>query len=261
MRARRAVAAAVALLALALACALPALADVVQRDGLRVAVEATMTPRALPRSGEAPVAVAVSGRISAVAETALPQLQRLTIEINRHGHFDFAGLPVCAISEIQPATNSRALGTCGPALVGQGSFSAQVVLQGEPPYQTKGRLLVFNGREGGHPVLFGHIYTAQPFSNSFVITFRIEPIAKGTFGTALVASLPRALGNWGYVTGIEMNLGRRWSAGGRSHSYLSAGCPAPRGFPGATFPLARTSFAFAGGTHITQTLTGSCRAR
>lgn len=246
---------------LVLASAALAGAEVTQKGDLRVAVEGQMTPRTLPRSGVAPVSVDVSGQISTVANAPLPQLKKLTIKINRYGRFDYAGLPACSLRQIQPATSAKALADCGSSLVGQGVFSAQVVLRGESPYPTKGRLLVFNGREGGHRVLFGQIYTDQPFTNSFVITFQIEPISRGTYGTALVASLPQSLGNWGYVTGIEMKLSRRWSSGGRRHSYISAGCPAPRALPGAVFPLAETDFSFAGGAKLSSTLIRNCRAR
>lgn len=250
------------LLALLLALAAVAVgAEVSQKNGVRVAVDGKMTPQTLPRSGTAPISVSVSGHISAVGKAPLPQLKKLEIDINRHGHLDYAGLPTCSLHDIQPATTAKALAACRSSLVGQGTFSANVVLKGQPPYPTKGRLLVFNGREGSHRALLGHIYTAQPFTNSFVITFRIEPIRRGTYGTALVASLPQSLGNWGYVTGIEMTLSRRWSAGGRSHSYLSAGCPVPKGFRSLPFPLARASFAFAGGTKLGSTLSRSCRAR
>ncbi len=250
-----------ALLALLLAGAAAAGAEVSQKGGVRVAVAGKMTPQTLPRSGTAPIAVSVAGSISTVGAAALPQLRKLTIEINRHGRLDYAGLPTCSLHQIQPATTAKALAACRSSLVGQGTFSANVVLKGQPSYPTKGHLLVFNGREGSHQVLLGQIYTAQPFTNSFVITFKVEPIRHGTYGTALVASLPQSLGSWGYVTGIEMTLSRRFRSGGRSHSYLSAGCPAPGGFSRVSFPLARTSFAFAGGTKLSSTLTRSCRAR
>ena len=58
-----------------------------------------------------------------------------------------------------------------------------------------------------------------------------------------------------------MTLSRRYSYRGQRHSYLSAGCPAPKGFPGVSFPLARTSFAFAGGMKLTSTLTRDCKVR
>ena len=47
----------------------------------------------------------------------------------------------------------------------------------------------------------------------------------------------------------------------RRHSFISSGCPAPRGFPGAVFPLARTSFAFDGGTKLSSTFTSTCKVR
>jgi len=232
-----------------------------QKGNLRVGVEGKMSPSSLPRTGTAPISVTVGGKITTTDGTLPPQLKRISIEINRHGRLDYKGLPTCRLPQIQPADNAKALAACRSSLVGEGTFSADVVLQGQPPYPSKGRLLVFNGREGGHQVLYGHIYTAQPFTNSFVITFAIKPVAHGTYGTALIADLPSSLGSWGYVTGIEMTLSRRYSAHGSSHSYVSAGCPAPRGTPRVAFSLARASFAFQGGRQLGSTLVKSCRAR
>jgi hypothetical protein len=236
-------------------------AETAQKGKLRVAVTARVAPRALPRSGSAPVAVFIGGRISTTDESALPQLMEFRIEFNRLGHLEDQGLPVCSLNEIQPASSTRALAACHASLVGEGSFHANIVLSGQEPYPTKGRLLVFNGRRHGRAVLFGHIYAAKPFASSFVIPFVVRQIAHGTYGTALIAFLPRALGNWGYVTAINLKLSRRYTYRGLHLSYVSAGCPAPRGFPGAVFPLARTSFAFAGGKKLTSTLTRSCGVR
>jgi hypothetical protein len=94
-----------------------------------------------------------------------------------------------------------------------------------------------------------------------VMTFEISSKKHGAYGTTLSANLRQALGTRRNLTGIEMTLARRWSSGGHRHSYLSAGCPAPKGFRGALFPLARTSFAFAGGKRLSSTLMSECRAR
>jgi hypothetical protein len=85
--------------------------------------------------------------------------------------------------------------------------------------------------------------------------------SRGTYGTVLETLLPQATGDWGYVTGLEMNLRRSFRYHGRRRSYLSAGCPAPAGFPGAVFPLARTSFVFAGGMTLKPVLNRSCQAK
>jgi hypothetical protein len=75
------------------------------------------------------------------------------------------------------------------------------------------------------------------------------------------ASLPEVTGNSGYITGLSLTLGRSFGSHGRRRSYLSAGCPAPGGFPGATFPFAKASFDFAEKASIGSTLTRSCKAR
>jgi hypothetical protein len=248
------------LLTLALSAAF-AQAEITQKGHLRVALNGRLAPNALPRTGTAPVAVSLEGQISTTNGAELPQLKELRIEFNRGGELEYRGLAVCPLERIRIASTERALSACRSALVGTGSFEANIVLAGQDPYPTTGRLLIFNGREGKKPVLLGQIYTSKPFATSFVIVFKIAHRAHGTFGTVLSASLPEALGNWGYVTAIEMKLSRHYSFQGERHSYLSAGCPAPKGFPGAIFNLARTKFSFAGGKTLSSTLTRSCKTR
>ena len=235
--------------------------EVAQGGRLRVKVGGRLAPRGLPRTGAAPISVFVDGRISTVDGSPLPQLEQLRIEFNRHGRLDLHGLPACPLRAIQPASTARALAACRASLVGRGRFSADIVLAGQEPYPTEGRLLVFAGRRRGRPVLFGQIYAPHPFATSFVIPFTISHNGHGAYGTVLSASLPQALGDWGYVTSISMKLGRRFAYHGARHSLLSAACPAPKGFPGAVFPLARTRFGFAGGVRLTSTLTRSCSVR
>lgn len=235
--------------------------EVARRGALRLSLDGKLSPRSLPRQGKAPIAVTVGWKIATTDGSPVPELQTVRIEINRHGHFDYAGLPTCPYARIQPASTARALAACSTALVGQGHFTADIALEGQVPYATRGRLLVFNGNSHGKPVLFGHIYSPRPFATSFVIVFSLENLDRGTYGTALTAALPPALASWGNLTEVEMKLGRRYRHAGKPHSYISAGCPAPRGFPGAVFDLARTSFDFASGETLSSTLSRSCTTR
>jgi hypothetical protein len=236
-------------------------AETTQRGTLRLTVNGKLAPRVLPRRGAAPIVVSVGSDITTTDETLPPQLRRLRIEINRHGHLDTRGLPTCPYRAIRTATSAQALKLCRAALVGQGTFNAMVSLANQEPYPVTARLLVFNARFKGKPALFGQLYAARPFATSFVIVFRIARTRKGGYGTILNAAIPKSLGNWGVVTGIQMNLKRIYRVRGRRHSFLSSGCPAPKGFRLVTFNLARTSFRFAGGPRIVQTLTRSCVAR
>jgi hypothetical protein len=240
-----------------------AASTVTQSENLRVTVNSKLSPKKLPREGSAPISVTIGWQIDTADGTPPPKLKTLRIEINRNGRFDYAGLPTCPVAKIQPATTQRALSNCRAALVGQGSFGAEIALKGQEgeSYDTTGKLLVFNGEDKGKPVLFGQIYSAHPFATSFVIPFKVSKIAKGAYGTALTTTLPKTLRSWGNLTAIEMKLSRRYGFQGKRHSYISASCPAPKGFSLASFRLARTAFSFNGGKELESTVTGDCRVR
>ncbi len=242
---------AVGAVVLTAACASLAQGEVTQKEGVRVTVNGGISPKRLPRKGSAPVSVSVAGEISPTKEGSLPQLKTMTVAINSAGHLDFKGIPHCRINHINPSTNEEALAACGESLIGEGTFSANVLLPEQSPFPSEGKLLAFNGTIGRKPAIFAHIYGTKPLPTSYVFAFRASK-AKGAFGTVLEASFPKATGDWGYITGISLKLNRR---------LVRAGCPAPKGLSRVPFPLAKTSFAFDGGLNLTSTLTESCEAK
>ncbi len=256
---RRAVASALSVLAIASATL--ASAAVIQQDNLRITVLAQIQPSKLPRTRPTPIAIFIAGHIATPTGATPPQLQRMRVRVNRHGLLQSKGLPACTLPQVQPASTRRALSQCREALVGSGRLWATIVLPDQRPYPTRGRLLVFNGRRGGNRVLFAHIYTTVPFAASFVITFGIKHIDKGHYGTELSASLPQALGSWGYVDRIKLTLRRKYTYRGRQLSYFNAACPAPAGTQTAAFPLATASFDFSEAKRIGLTVTKSCRVK
>lgn len=233
-------------------------AEVVQRRGIRAEFDAKLAPRTLPRHGLAPVEVSISTRITTARKAAPRQLRKLVIGVNRVGRLDYRGLPACTMRQVQPASTANALAACGAAKVGEGSFSADVRIPEQSPYPSSGKLIAFNGVERGRHVILAHIYGTDPLPTSLTIPLRIGT-ARGTFGTTLTAFLPQAAPNVGFVTGMRLNLGRRFSSHGRRRSYLAAGCPAPRGFPGAAFPLAKATYSFAGGVKLSSVISRNCK--
>jgi hypothetical protein len=228
---------------------------------LEMTVTAQLAPKKLPREGRAPVAVSLGWKVATTDGTQPPTLKNLRIEINRNGILDPTGLPICPYAKIQPASTARALKNCRSSLVGKGSFSALVGIEGQESYVAEGKMVVFNSEKGGKPVLFGQIYSAYPFANSFVIVFKVSKEKKGEYGTILDATLPATLRAWGNLTEINMRLSRKYGYQGRQRSFLSANCPTPKGIPTASFKLARTSFAFVGGPRVGATLEDSCKVR
>jgi hypothetical protein len=233
-------------------------AATVQSEGLRITVLSQLKPYKLPREKPAPIAVFIAGHLENTKGGVPPQLQRLRIEVNRHGLLQSRGLPVCEVPEVQPASTQRALLNCSDALIGSGQFWANIVLPDQGAYRSQGRLLVFNGREGGKPVILAHIYTSHPFNTSFVIPFAMKKIHEGPYGTELSASLPEALGSWGYLDRIKLTLRRKYRYAGKQLSYFNAACPALKGAQRASFPLALASFYFAGRPSITATVNKTC---
>lgn len=248
----------VAVLVITLAVAGTATAAVVQVGNLRITVLGQVLPYKLPRDRPSPIAVFISGHVDTVDGTVPPQLRKMVIRVNRHGLLRSRGLPTCTLERLYPASSERALANCGDALVGSGRFWASVVFPDQRPYPTRGRLLVFNGDRDGKPVLFAHIYTEQPFNTSFVITFAIKAVHKGAFGTELVATFPKALGEWGFVNRIKLTLRRDYTRHGQRQGFFNASCPAPANVSVASFPLARTSFYFAEQQPITVDVVKSC---
>ncbi len=233
----------------------------IQKDNVRIAFGGHVVPGKLPRTGSAPVTVSLSADISTIDNTEPPQLRRIKLEINRNGHLDLRGLPTCRFRLIQPATTAQARQACSSALVGHGGFRANVELPEQSPFPSNGDILAFNGRMGGKPVILAHIYGTLPLPTSFTLPFRIGHRRDGTYDITLNADLPDVAAEWGFVRGISLTLGRRFRAHGVWRSYISAGCPAAPGFPGATFNLARTAFDFDGGTKLKSVIVRDCRAR
>jgi hypothetical protein len=228
---------------------------------LEMTTSASISPKKLPRTGRAPVAVSLGWKVATIDGTQPPTLKKLQIEINRNGILDPTGLPICPYDKIQPASTQRALKNCRSSLVGKGSFAALVGLEGQESYVAEGKMVVFNSEKGGKPVLFGQIYSSYPFANSFVIVFKVSKEKKGKYGTVLNATLPATLRAWGNLTEINMRLSRKYGYQGQQRSFLSANCPTPNGVPITSFTLARTSFAFVGGQTAGSTLEDNCSVR
>jgi len=235
--------------ALVLCLASLAHAEVAQKDGVRVSIAGKMAPTKLPRTGGAPVAVSIAGHITPTVPGALPKLEAISIALNSHGRLQTKGIPLCRLGHISPSTTQEALLACRPSLIGEGRFSANVRIPEQSPFPSDGKVLAFNGRLRGKPALLAHIYGTEPIPTSYVLPFTISRTA-GTYGTVLEASLPQVTGEWGYVTGVELDLRR---------GFAEAGCAAPQGFSSAVFPLLRTRFSFAGGPSVSSTLVRTCQ--
>jgi hypothetical protein len=251
-------AAAVACGCMLLAAAAPG--EVTRKGTLQASFSGGIAPQRLPRAEPAPVTVRMSGRITTTDRSAPPKLERIVLEINSHGRLDNTGLPTCSLAKLNSLSSSAAKRACAGALVGHGTVTSRVFLPSQGAFASNGAMLAFNGRLHGRPAVLAQVASEAPLPLTYVIAFAIEK-DRGTFGTSLVATLPPIASDYGYISAFSLALSRRYSSHGVRHSFASASCPAPAGFPGAVFPFAKARYEFAGGVSLGATLVRECRAR
>jgi len=246
---------------LALVAAAAAWATVEKEGNLLVHFEADFSPRALPRQALAPIKVTMDGAVSTTDGSHPPPLQWLEVELNRHGQLYTKGLPACSPPLLQSTSTAEAKSRCGAALVGHGSFTADIVLGATKPVISKGEILAFNGRRAGKPALLLHFFGGNPVRFTLIVPLRIARRTQGEFGTVLRTRIPKLANGFGSITEIKLSLGRTWSAGGKRRSYLSAACSAPTGFSRIPFTFARARFRFQQHPALHLTLEKACRVR
>lgn len=246
-------------LLIALGLAGAAQAEKVIVDNLVVTFDGGITPRALPRTGTKPVTVAVDSSFGTTdGADPPPQLRQISIGINKDGKIFDRGLPTCQVRRIQPTTIGAAKRICGGAIVGSGHVQVRVHLTNQSPFTFTGPMLIFHAKPaGGHRRLLAQVYGRKPPS-AFVLTFNVFETKDTTFGTVIKTTLPKPARQWAYVTHFDMQLHRVYTYQGQMHSFISAGCAAPAGFPGAIYPFARANFGFAENKRVVTTLTRGC---
>lgn len=233
--------------------------EVLQEGNIRVKFDADFDPHALPRLHPAPVQIKIHGSVATTDGTHPPPLRWLEVEINRQGQLASAGLPVCSAPLLQSTSTEQATARCGDAIVGQGSFRASVSLGGDVP--ASGKIVAFNSRLDGKPALLLHFFAQVPVRFTLVVPLRITHKGKGEFGTLLRTRVPRIAGDLGSITEIDLTVGRRYSAGGKRRSYVSAACSAPPELGLAVFSFARARFRFDGHPPIRSKLIKTCQVR
>jgi hypothetical protein len=250
--------AAVAVGAMALAASSQAVTAI--EGNIIVAFNGTISPSKLPRTGTAPVGVQMGGKIKTKDRSAPPKLERIILEINRHGKLQTKGLPTCSLGKLRSISSAGAKRACGNALIGSGSVTSRVALPNQPVFASVGVLQAFNGVHHGRPAIFAQVASGAPLPLTYVIVFEVKKRG-GEFGTELVATMPPIASGYGAISAFNLLLRRQYSFHGQRMSYASAGCPAPDGFTQVNFSFAKVSYQFADGSNLTGKLERRCTVR
>ncbi|MDQ3724270.1 MAG: hypothetical protein M3335_00020 [Actinomycetota bacterium] len=213
------------LLALALAAvgAAGATGALVEVNDLVLRADGGFTPQSLPKRSYAPIEFHGRVDISAKDGGKPVALRQALIDFDRDGRLNVAGLPTCAPETIANASTEEARSACRGALVGTGSVGATVAVEGrEVPVRSP--LSIFNGpRLGSLPTAILHARITVPATETYAIVVPIEK-RRGGFRYRARIDLPPLAAGLGALTHIDVKIGRRYRAGGKPRSYVSARC-------------------------------------
>jgi hypothetical protein len=235
-------------------------AELTASGNLFITFDGGILPEALPRDSRAPITVFISGQVRTLSGETPPSLREITLGLNRDGHLETRGLPLCQKGQIDLASSTEALKACGDALVGTGKYRARTKFPEQVQSPSHGRILAFNARIGGKPVILGHVYGNQPTPSTGIVIFDITH-PSGTFGTVLTGTMPESLTRWGYLKRISLSFHRTYTYKGERLSYLSAPCPAPADVDRAAVQFADASMLFDDGRMLSSKLTRTCRVK
>jgi hypothetical protein len=249
-----------AVVALSLLAASIASGEIASKGVIQISFHGSIAPVKLPRKEMAPVGVQMGAKIKTTDGSKPPRLSEIILDINAHGLIDAKGLPLCALGKLTNASAQRAKNVCGAAEVGHGNVTSRVGLPGQGEFSTPGTLLAFNGKYKGKQAIFAHVTSTGKLSLTYVIIFVVNK-TKGTYGTSLVAKVPEIASGNGYISAFDLSLKRRYSLRGQQRSYVSASCPLPSGVNIASFPFARSTYVFEGGTEVSAVLKRECKAK
>jgi hypothetical protein len=257
---RLAPAAAIGLFGLLLFGGLHARAEQSGRAGVIVSLDGSISPRALPRGRRAPIFLTLSGAVRSSNGAATPSLVQMDLAFGARGGLTTFGLAVCPRARLRNATSRQALERCRGALVGRGAVETEIRLAPDHPVIARASAQAFNGRSGGRPAVWLHVYAASP-PVSFVLPFRLRRLPRGAYGLAMSASVRSALGRWPRLRSFEITLGRRYRTHGRWLSYLNASCPLPPSFHSLSVPMARATYRFAPAPNLAVAILRRCEVR
>lgn len=240
----------VALLAAASAAGDGALVEV---NDIVLRADGGFQPQTLPRRQYAPIEFQGHVDLSARRGAALPPLQQALIDFDRDGRISVAGLPTCAPESIAEQGTAEARRTCRGAIVGSGHIGAAISALGAE-VETRVPLTIFNGpRLATGPSVVLHARTLVPLPETYAILVPIERL-RGGFRYRARIELPPLAGGLGALTHIDAKIDRRYRAGGKLRSYVSARCS-------DNVLQTHGDFTFADGTVISGAVEKYCSAR
>ena len=199
----------------------------VKAGNLVFTADGGVTPKALPKSSQVPIALNVKGKIATADGTHPPALVEAVVDTDKNGTIDARGVPTCKQGQLEARTTAEAEKVCKSAIVGTGTTDVEVSFPESKPLPISSKLLALNGgTKGGKTTIFIHAYLTQPIPAAIVTTVKVAKRISGPYGLRSIATIPRIAGGDGSVTDFSLTFPKKlFPYKGKKHGYLLAKCP------------------------------------
>jgi len=195
----------------------------VEFENLILTANGGFQPRTLPRQRYAPIDFKGHVDIDAKDGGRPLALQQAVIEFDHDGRLSTAGLATCPAERVADLGRAEARRVCRGAIVGSGELGFDVSF-GSTLVPARAGLTIFNAPPvDGHPAILLHARTTTPAVQTYAILAPIER-QRGQYRYRVTIDVPPIFGGNGSLTHINATVGRRYSAGGKRRSYVSARC-------------------------------------
>jgi hypothetical protein len=179
----------------------------VKVGNLELTANGGFSPTGLSKTKQTPISLKASGEVKTTDGTHPPAVREVVLEADKAGEVHTKGIPTCKSGQLQATETKAAEKSCGSALIGKGTATAQVAFEEQKPIDVNSKVLVFNGGEkGGKTTLFIHAYFQNPISGAIVTTVTITKHKHGRFGTLAVAKIPQITGGFGSITKFNLEI-------------------------------------------------------
>lgn len=227
---------------------------------LMIKIDGSTSPRLLPKDKLTAIGFHGGVSISTKDGSHIPPALSSQLLIDKHIALDTTGLPTCTLAKLQGASPALAMKSCGDALLGRGTSTAQVEFPEQAAFEAKGPLLAFNGPataggayggKGYNEQLY-YVYAHVPLPTALIAVGKVSK-ASGKYGYKIDISIPKIAGGAGSFKSAEFTINRKWAYKGKQHSFLNAECA--NGHFGA-----QVKVAFGDGTDMTGIVLQQCKS-
>jgi hypothetical protein len=188
--------------------------------------EAAFAPKALPRSGRAPIGFRFESKVSIDGGGHPPALQEGVLDLDKHVTIDASKFRACPREYVAHGELARALRLCSDSIVGVGRARIEVEdPESQAVHSAVSRLTIFTGgSQGSTTTLLFRFEPLAPSSVPLLVVSRAEALERGRFGTSMSIVFPRFAEGNGSIVSLGFGLRRR-DPGGHRAGVMSASCP------------------------------------